>query len=366
MYKSLDTVYLQNVLGVFNEAKKINSPGLQAAMQTQPTNINPIEAGLKAKTKKANKKATISQSYDEQIYSFFPTEEERRSLDAVVGIKIPSGNGILKTHISNNANDRYVWSTLYKHMPVKKSGETETKGSGFGELALYWFLKKGNPGVDVRDNRTAKSGAPDLMFGDIGIEVKSYDIGIQDIPVGRFRSAGEKYGHNNNVIINSVLGINALLTKLSSVNEESSEKFKRQKIADGANFRYDDFLNAFEKVDKIYKAISSDTALLNEFTLFKQLNDNINEVYSMLGSKGILKDTAKFNATQLMFRIMKAKLFSKPGPGGYICNVDLSGTIEWFHVTNNMLHMKKFPEGFNGDDIYATGAALHIKRKVFE
>jgi len=366
MYKSLDTVYLQRVLGILNEAKKVDSPGMEAAMQVQSTQQNPIEAGLASKPKKVSKKATVTQSYDEQIYSLFPTAEGKQQLDSVIGIKIPTGSGVLKTHINNNANDRYVWSELFKHMPVKKSGQTETKGSGFGELALYWFLKKGNPGVDVRDNRAAGQGAPDLMFGDIGIEVKSYPIGIHDIPVGRFRSAGEKYGHNNNVIINSVLGINALLTKLSSVNEESSEKLKKQKIADGANFRYEDFLHAFQKVDKIYKAINSDVALLNEFSLFKQLNDNISEVYSMLGSKGIKDDTAKYNATQLMYRIMKAKLFSKPGPGGYICNVDISGDIEWFHVTKNMLDMKVYPEGFDGDDVYATGAALHIKRKIFE
>lgn len=351
MYKSLDTVYLNQVYKLLREA----------ALPATDVPATPKKRGRPPGAPKPP-----PASYDSIIESVFPTPEEQDKLHKVVGVKMPaSGTG--EFHITNK-NDKYVWDMLYEKGPYKKGSTVQTKGSGNAELALYWFLKQGNRGVTVSDNRDSK-GSADLLIGNIGVEVKAYNPSDKEITIGRFREAGQFIGQNNNMVTNSILGINALMSKMSSFNESGEEKYKKQKIlADNGNFKYDDFLVAFNKVDRLYKLIKSDSQLLAEFDLFSQLKDNIEEVYKILGNKPgeNLYHSSEDNAKQLCFRILKAKLLDKPGPGGFIVNCTKDGLIQWMQVPVGLKEMKRYPEGFTGHEVFAVGSQLHVRKEFFK
>ena len=147
MYKSLDTVYLEKIFGSIHK---------QANVARIPRFLIP----------KPKKVTLTSMSYDDVIEKAF--KDNLQELNDIKGIDLKS------TKIT--PVDRSVWFKLFELSPPKKN-ETEgsTKGSGFGELAIYWFLKKTNP--SIQDNRYSKIGAADMVIGDVGIEVKAYPIG---------------------------------------------------------------------------------------------------------------------------------------------------------------------------------------------
>jgi hypothetical protein len=380
MYKSLDTVYLQSVFGLLNEAAKIKSPGVEAAKQVKKPKVSTvIDKGLKNKQQapepvadiapivEPKKPATKTKSFDELIESFFPTPEDKKRLHSVKGILLPTGGSIQIEHIDKK--DLSVWQEIFNQTPLKKDSDEQTRGSGNGELAVYWFLKKGyeNQGIEVKDNRSAETGSPDLLVGNTGVEVKSYPFEDKFIGLGRFKSAGKRIGYNNNIVISTVLGLNALMKKIAVLDEASQEKFKRQKkIADSANFRYEDFEDAFKKVDSLYKIVNVDSALLNEFEVFKQLKSNIEEVYGILGNEAKGNTSPEDNTKQLMYRILRAKLGDKPGYGGYIANALKDGRIEWLHVPAQLKDIKKFPNGFTGHEVFATGSMMHVNKNIFK
>ena len=123
MYKSLDTVYLEKIFGSIHK---------QANVARIPRFLIP----------KPKKVTLTSMSYDDVIEKAF--KDNLQELNDIKGIDLKS------TKI--NPVDHSVWFKLFELSPPKKN-ETEgsTKGSGFGELAIYWFLKKTNP--SIQDNR---------------------------------------------------------------------------------------------------------------------------------------------------------------------------------------------------------------------
>ena len=80
---------------------------------------------------------------------------------------------ILGENVNVNGEDGNIFKQLYSVAPPKKNSTDDigSKGSGHGEVALYWLLSKNN---DVQDNR--KGGAADLLVNGFGVEVKAYDL----------------------------------------------------------------------------------------------------------------------------------------------------------------------------------------------
>ena len=340
MYKSLDKVYLEKIFGLINE---------QATVTQLPQPIVP----------KPKKITSPPMSYDAVIEKAFAGDlQDLDKLKNIDGIKIGS------TMI--NSKDHSVWLKLFELTPPKKN-ETEgsTKGSGFGELAIYWFLKKTYP--SIQDTRYLRSGAADMAIEDIGIEVKAYPMGATDIKIGKFRSAGKEEGKKNNIILNTVLGLNTLMSKISLSESDIKAAKKEGLTNDAGNFRYNTLFTAFEKISKLHKVIE-DEPMLQSFNVFEYLKNNINTVYSYLnvpytdGTKKFASDNAK----QLLWNFTRAKLLEKPGINGYIVNCDRQGKMEWLYVDKNLLNDVNFPSWFKGDEVYASAGELYINKGFFK
>jgi hypothetical protein len=336
MYKSLDTVYLEKIFGSIHK---------QANVARIPRFLIP----------KPKKVTLTSMSYDDVIEKAF--KDNLQELNDIKGIDLKS------TKI--NPVDRSVWFKLFELSPPKKN-ETEgsTKGSGFGELAIYWFLKKTNP--SIQDNRYSKIGAADMVIGDVGIEVKAYPIGATDIKIGKFRSAGKEEGKKNNIILNTVLGLNTLMSKISLSESDIKIAKKEGLTNDAGNFRYNTLFTAFEKIDKLHKVIENEP-MLQSFNVFEYLKNNIDTVYRYLNVPytNDIKKFASDNAKQLLWNFTRAKLLDKPGVNGYIVNCDKQGNMEWLYIDKNLLSDISFPAWFKGDEAYAAAGELYINKGFF-
>ena len=336
MYKSLDTVYLEKIFGSIHK---------QANVARIPQFLIP----------KPKKVTLTSMSYDDVIEKAF--KDNLQELNDIKGIDLKS------TKI--NPVDHSVWFKLFELSPPKKN-ETEgsTKGSGFGELAIYWFLKKTNP--SIQDNRYSKIGAADMVIGDVGIEVKAYPIGATDIKIGKFRSAGKEEGKKNNIILNTVLGLNTLMSKISLSESDIKIAKKEGLTNDAGNFRYNTLFTAFEKIDKLHKVIENEP-MLQSFNVFEYLKNNIDTVYRYLNVPytNDIKKFASDNAKQLLWNFTRAKLLDKPGVNGYIVNCDKQGNMEWLYIDKNLLSDISFPAWFKGDEAYAAAGELYINKGFF-
>jgi len=336
MYKSLDKVYLENVATI-----------LKNVLTEQDANIpGPEQSALPPP--KPKKTPVIDASYDEIIYSRYPGDKS--DLEKITGIQLPSNS--TKLHIVGDLNKK-VWSSLFEIAPPKKGkAEGQTKGSGNGELAMYWFLKKSNPGV--RDTRYEAAGKADIAVGDVGVEVKAYPMNDLYIKIGKFRTAGESVGKQNNIAINTVLGMGTLMGKIAMPEGKS-----KGKIADPGNFNFEDFNKSFEKINKLYKAVD-DPYLLSNFDIFKQIHENIDLVYGYLGKKESSEELAK----NLLWKTLIIKILNKPGPGGFIINCDVAGNMEWFKIPTG-LDPENMPSAFKGDDVKAGSGELFVSKRLF-
>ena len=288
---------------------------------------------------------------------------------------IDFGGGVGKTAAENDAaftaafaaNNTVILpsGTITYSTTIALNSNKSLIGSGFGELAIYWFLKKTYP--SIQDTRYLSSGAADMVIEDIGIEVKAYPMGATDIKIGKFRSAGKEEGKKNNIILNTVLGLNTLMSKISLSESDIKAAKKEGLTNDAGNFRYNTLFTAFEKISKLHKVIE-DEPMLQSFNVFEYLKNNINTVYSYLNVPYTddIKKFASDNAKQLLWNFTRAKLLEKPGINGYIVNCDRQGKMEWLYVDKNLLNDVNFPSWFKGDEVYASAGELYINKGFFK
>ena len=85
------------------------------------------------------------------------------------------GRGGSTFNIQVKGNDLKYWKDFWELTPPKAGAEigTSSKGTGNGEVALYWLYQHGGaPGVNVEGTQGADN--PDLEFNGIGVEVKAF------------------------------------------------------------------------------------------------------------------------------------------------------------------------------------------------
>lgn len=310
MYKSLTDIYKQNVA-----ARKISAPWDKLI----------FEADAASGPKKPKKAAAPGKSYDEVITSFLSSHPELQNLSDD-WFKNP-----VDLFTANRVPAKYMplWQGLYELTPPKV-GEEEggTKGSGNGEMALYWLLKASYP--SLQDNRLAGVGAADLIISDsgTGIEVKAYPPKEKWLKIGKYRRNISPAQKNNNLCLDTIFGLDVLL----NIGKEGGES-KIKKRGDVFNFNFLAVKNAFESLLKV--AVLSDDPVLAQYDLFKFINDNLKKVSSYLnipltGEKS--EEQAATLANELLFKLIETKFSAKPGNNGYLVNVDRLGSIEWLKV----------------------------------
>jgi hypothetical protein len=234
----------------------------------------------------------------------------------VENLPVPADNYELGVNTKVGGGDLVIFSQLYSEAPPKKGSKEDTasKGSGYGEVAMYWLLSKKYPNIE--DSRGG--GEPDLKIGDLGLEVKSYDT--KKMTLGRFGSDKE-----NIETLNVLFGLHSLISSLEHKN------LKRKSNA--LNFNSSDLIKAF---DSLKEFLDNEELKQIEFPIIKNIYANINNILRTLGV-----DSSDFSSKEASAFILRKFLLNKaaikPKFGGYIVNVNQAGNIEYHKVSKEII-----------------------------
>jgi hypothetical protein len=249
--------------------------------------------------------------------------EESSDYEKVIQNKLksrpqPQGDYKLGTNVNLSGEDARIFKELYPLSPPKKGQEDSSagsKGSGNGEISMYWLLSKN---YTVKDGRGG--GAPDLYVNNIGLEVKAY--GTKKITLGKFSSDKESLA-----LLNTLFGLNALVATL-----EKSEKPSKE--ASSLNFSRGDIIKAFSNLRDF--SSNQELRLLSEkYGLIKNIYDKVDTLTSALNISG---DFNTEEASAIMIKkIIATKITTKPGDGGYMVDVTENGDIKYTQITQNKL-----------------------------
>jgi hypothetical protein len=205
--------------------------------------------------------------------------------------------------------DKENFQKLYSVAPGKKADQdgAASKGSGHGEVALYWLLK--NSYDSVEDSRGGSK--PDLTVDGVGVEVKAYDV--DKMGLGRIGSDKATIA-----ILDVIFGISALAHSL-----DDGEKREGSSL----NFKKNDVIAAF----KTAKEFASNTAIRElNIPIIQQIITKVEQAFATLG---IGADASSEQAAAKAMKVyLKNKLVKKPGFGGYIANVNPSGQITYIQI----------------------------------
>jgi len=323
MYKSLHSIYLEHV-----QKSGIRAPWLSVISEADVDQVQPEAVPVKAvKPKKAS---APTKSYDEVCKTVIDSNPEL--------VKLADRWSVSKIYLlpatstinSIPADFRQLWQALYEVTPPRVGQEEGgTKGSGNGELDLYWFLK--SSGLSIQDNRLAEAGSADLIITDTntGIEVKAYDKQPW-LKIGKFSKNVTEDQKMNNMCLDTIFGLDTLLRSgKSSSNEPTVDNVKAGNIL---TFNKTNLKKACISLLRVASLVT-DPVLAN-YDFFKIIESKIKQVadYLQLPSVKGLDEDSSMLANSLMYKLLITKLKNKPGDGGFIVNVNKLGNIEWLKV----------------------------------
>jgi hypothetical protein len=239
--------------------------------------------------------------------------------------KYPYNSNTFSINISGE--DREMFDKLYPVKPPKVGKEIGSAGSlgvGNGEIALYW-LYHFSKSAKVEEGRSGDD--PDLFFNGQGVEVKSWskDTGLHGL--GRFGADKE-----NLSLLAIIFGFNALVSVFDGEKAPS-------KTINPTNFRGFQLIDAMEKVKEFKNLLDQNSSLSSEYPLFKNIQDNVDRVYSTLKiSDG---DSAEEMAAKMAVQLLEPKLSRKPGDGNHLANVKDDGNVKFFQIDFSKLKDSK-------------------------
>lgn len=277
------------------------------------------QTATKPGTKRERKPQVPKTTYDEIIIHALGTE----TIPPIEGnpeeYRMVQGSGTIDVA---NANDKAIFEKLYKIAPPKAKdelGSAGSKGSGHGEIAVYWLLSQA--GNKVEDSRGGSNA--DLLVNGIGVEVKAFPKGNTMIQLGRIGKYTTELKK-----LNTVFGINALVSEFSGEG-------KKTLPPNAIHATTSDVIEACRHVLDVYEMKSK----IAEFNLpfFNTMFAKIDEVFEHVGDTRDPKELAAI----LLRDLLKAKFIDKPigsGEAGYIVNVSPHGDIEYTYITKDALN----------------------------
>ena len=220
------------------------------------------------------------------------------------------------------ADDLDIWKKLWTAKPAKKTGDkTETLGVGKGELSLYWLYSHSQSITAGKLAEGRGDDAPDLWFngeGTDGVEVKAYSKPNGVIDVGRFGKF-----RDNLKILNIAFGVAGLAATFDGNIEDQKQK-------NALSWYGSDLKEAFEKVNILQQVDLEQVAGI--WPIFKDIKANIDYIESQLGGF----DTAEEGAKKMAFKFIGDKLARKPGWGGHLADMSISGFIRFWHIDKSV------------------------------
>lgn len=227
---------------------------------------------------------------------------------------LPNGvYNLNKSFIVKDPQDLKIYKQLYTLAPETQSGRGQTKGSGNGEVSLYWLFRK----IGVVDMRGGDN--PDLSIGGKNVEIKAYSVetkkeGIKSpntIKLGKFSKDVK-----NRSMLSTVFGISALFKSFTG------NDFTKTPTVDNWNSSY--LIESFQILLAMY---NSDLGKIqNDFIkdLFTKLTNLLNNLEQIR--------TAEDCAASLIKNIILTKLSVKPGNGNYIINTLQNGLVDIYQI----------------------------------
>ena len=229
-------------------------------------------------------------------------------------IPTPSFTPKLGENFNLSGEDAKIFADLFEKTPNKSNSDVSTKGSGNGEVSVYWLFAQS--GHEIRDERG--SDKPDLNIDGVGVEIKAYDVST--ITLGKFAKDKESLK-----LLNIVFGFKALVSTLEGNKKE----------ANPANFSDKDLVHAFELMFEFL----SNTELKNmaEKNGFGVIIELYNKIDSVKQALNLTSDDAKTAAAALLRQLAINKLERKPGLPGYMLNVKKNGVGEFHKITREAI-----------------------------
>jgi hypothetical protein len=252
------------------------------------------------------------ETYDKVIKNALKVEEIPQVQD----------NYELGKDVNINGDDAKTFKLLYPVAPPKKDQDVESagsKGSGHGEIALYWLFNYQNPPIPAVGN--PGRGKADLIVDGKGVEVKAYDS--KSMTFGRIGSDKE-----NIESLNTLFGLYSLL---SSIDSNSN----KDKQANPLRFSEKDLVQAFNTF-KDFANNESLKELSSDYPLIASIYKKVNDLSTRLPEDTNIND-AEDAAGALMKLILLRKLKEKIGTEGYIVNVSPNGDLKYFKVSEESI-----------------------------
>ncbi len=230
--------------------------------------------------------------------------------------------------IQVKGDDLKYWDDFWTLTPPKAGAEigTTSKGSGDGEISLYWLYQHSDSGVNAEGTQGADN--PDLEFNKLGVEVKAFKGHIGKQGLGRFGQDVEQLK-----MLGVIFGINALSTQFKGIPTDGkrADKDVNPLTWDGKNLK-----DAMEEVINFQKIDLEQLASIPGYDIFEKIKENMDFLNGKLGNY----TSAEEGARAMALEFIKPKIARKPGDGGFLVNVLRTGDcrfwkIEYDKVVNN-------------------------------
>jgi hypothetical protein len=325
------------------ETKKFTKKDLIAA-KTFPVNPKVKATPAKEKVEKAprEKKIVVKTTYDQLI----AYKLKQDTIPPVQGdYRLTTSHGTIKI---TNDHDRDIFTKLYKIAPPTAGQGVDaagSKGSGHGEVAVYWLFNFQNDPYTVEDSRGG--GNADLLVNGIGVEVKAFPKGemIQLGRVGKYTKQLTK--------LNTIFGVNALITDFSGGG-------KKTLPPNAIHATSKDIEEACAHVLEVSKHQS-----LRAFNMpfITSMFNKIDEVLSFYGNP----TDAKELASKLLRDLLVAKFTDKPignGEAGYVINVSAHGELEYTYITKTKLETLDLDTVYSG--VFINQGMINFNKNIFK
>ena len=256
------------------------------------------------------------------------------------------GRGGATFNIQVKGNDLKHWKDFWELAPPVAGKEigTKSKGTGNGEVALYWLYQHGGaPGVNVEGTQGADN--PDLEFNGVGVEVKAFGKAHEKAKgLGRWSQDKDQL---------DALGILFGFQKLVSTLEPKASGKLPPDISPN-NFKGYQLKTAFEYMDKLLEV---DLETLGEdYSIFLDIKKRLDSLIAKIGEW----DDPEDGARRMAVFFISPKVGRKPGDGGFLTHVREDGDCRFWQF--DVEKLKNHPDliGQKGQSGYIGSASSQM------
>jgi hypothetical protein len=228
------------------------------------------------------------------------------------------GRGGSTFNIQVKGNDLKHWKDFWELAPPVAGKEigTKSKGTGNGEVALYWLYQHGGaPGVNVEG--TQGSDNPDLEFNKVGVEVKAFGKAHEKAKgLGRWSQDKDQL---------DALGILFGFQKLVSTLQPKSSGKLPPDISPN-NFKGYQLKDAFDQLAKL-KEVKLER-LGEEYPIFLDIKGRLDSLTAKIGDWD--PEDTEDAARRMAVYFISPKVGRKPGDGGFLTHVLENGDCRFW------------------------------------